>query len=128
MLTKKAKLAENQPKITENVNPNPYIHPSSVNKTTEKQKIAKSRTRLIIRYDAGFGNCLFIRGSGANLNWQKGIALHNINRDEWIWETDLNFKSCEFKILFNDQEFETGDNHFLTMGACIQYAPKFAQK
>jgi hypothetical protein len=90
----------------------------------EKRKGAAT-TRVIVKYDVGFGNALFIRGKGINLNWNKGILLRNTKKDEWVWETDAPFSACEFKVLLNDREFELGDNHPLTQGSAIQYAPKF---
>lgn len=91
--------------------------------TTEAHK--GSKTRVMVKYDVGFGNNLFLRGKGANLSWDKGIALKNHKNDEWIWETDVPFSSCEFKVLVNDRCFEIGDNHTLTSGASIQYTPRF---
>jgi hypothetical protein len=90
----------------------------------EKKKGA-STTRVIVKYDVGFGNALYIRGKGANLNWDKGIMLRNVKPNEWHWETDLPFNACEFKILINDNEYEAGDNHPLTAGSSIQYTPRF---
>ncbi len=90
----------------------------------EKRK-PTSKTRITIKFDVGFGNALFIRGTGANLSWDKGIMLRNTKPDEWVWETASSFAACEFKVLINDKEFELGDNHPLTQGAAIQFTPKF---
>ena len=83
------------------------------------------KTRVTVKYDVGFNNTLYLRGKGANLSWDKGIPLKNIKRDEWTWETDALFSTCEFKVLVNDKHYETGENHTLTCGASIQYTPKF---
>lgn len=82
-------------------------------------------TRIVINYDVGFSNNLFIRGNGANLSWSKGIMLRNTGSDEWTWEMNQTFDSCEFKVLVNDSHYEQGDNHLLTCGDCIQYTPQF---
>ena len=37
-------------------------------------------TRIVINYDVGFSNNLFIRGNGANLSWSKGIMLRNTGK------------------------------------------------
>jgi hypothetical protein len=84
-----------------------------------------AQTRIVIKYDAGFGNELFIRGKGANLNWEKGILLKNTKADEWIWDSTLPFTACEFKILLNDTQYESGENHPLICGSSVQYTPKF---
>lgn len=54
--------------------------------TLTKKRSKEGSTRVVIHYDVGFGNNLFIRGSGANLSWDKGILLHNIRPDEWVWK------------------------------------------
>lgn len=82
-------------------------------------------TRVIIKYDVGFNNALYIRGKGANLSWDHGTPLKNISRDEWVWETDAPFTQCEFKILINDNQFEQGENHLLTAGKSLQLTPAF---
>ncbi|MEI8364903.1 MAG: hypothetical protein WCF65_00655 [Parachlamydiaceae bacterium] len=82
-------------------------------------------TQIVIKYDVGFNNHLFLRGKGANLSWEKGIPLKNVKRDEWTWETSTPFSSCEFKVLINDIHYETGENHKLNCGASVHYTPKF---
>lgn len=107
--------------------------PSSATQTTLFNTSATSshdskkgpKTRIIIKYDVGFNNSLTLRGKGANLSWEKGIPLKNIKADEWVWETDTPFTSCEFKVLINDKHYEVGNNHTLICGARIQYTPKF---
>lgn len=99
-------------------------------KTTQHQEIdsnknTPSKTRITVKYDSGFSNQLYIRGQGANLNWNKGQLLKNVKTDEWIWETNEQFTDCEFKILINDHIYENGDNHCLKEGCSIVYTPRF---
>lgn len=84
-----------------------------------------TKTRITVKYDVGFHNNLYIRGTGANLNWNKGVPMKNVKADEWIWETDASFPSGEFKVLINDRIYETGPNHPLKSGTNIQYTPHF---
>ena len=84
-----------------------------------------SRTKVTVRYDAGFSNNLYIRGSGAGLNWERGVMLKNIGPDEWVWEASGPISDCEFKVLINDQRFEQGENHHLQDGKVVQYTPTF---
>ncbi|WP_068466889.1 hypothetical protein [Candidatus Protochlamydia phocaeensis] len=85
----------------------------------------QQKTRLTIKYDVGYNNQLYIRGKGANLNWEKGQPLKNVKADEWTWETDQHFSQCEFKILINDRTYEQGDNHLINCGASMTYTPHF---
>lgn len=98
---------------------------SETNNTEPLKGSKSSKTRLVVKYDAGFNNNLFIRGSGLNLSWDKGVALKNISADEWVWETEAPFSTCEFKVLINDEHYELGENHRIGYHSSIQYSPRF---
>lgn len=83
------------------------------------------KTRIIVKHNIGFNNTLYLRGNGMNLNWNKGVPLKNVKADEWMWETDLPFSAFEFKVLINDRQYETGDNHRMTARGTMQYTPRF---
>jgi hypothetical protein len=85
----------------------------------------KGKTIIVVRKDVGFNNNLFIRGQGANLSWDKGIKLTNVKANEWVYEIDEPFATCEFKVLLNDEQYETGKNHLLESGAIFEYIPYF---
>lgn len=85
----------------------------------------KNKTKITIKYDAGFPNILYLRGEGANLSWDQGIPLRNIRPDEWEWETDASFIFGEFKVLINDEQYEVGENHKLVQGTTVCYTPNF---
>ncbi|MBS4168187.1 CBM20 domain-containing protein [Parachlamydia sp. AcF125] len=103
--------------------PSTQIAPQKIHPPAAKQPV---KSRVVIRYDVGFNNHLYIRGNGADLSWDKGIKLKNIKADEWIWETEIPFHACEFKVLINDQIYEEGDNHPLQYKGCVEFTPKFS--
>ena len=100
---------------------------------TTKQSLVKNKTelkkgpktRVVIKYDVGFNNFLSLRGKGGGLTWEKGTALKNVKYDEWVWETETSFTTCEFKVLINDCQYEIGENHPISCGASFQYTPQF---
>jgi hypothetical protein len=92
---------------------------------TRPHPLPQAKTRILVKYDVGFKNHLYIRGNGAGLSWNKGQPLKNIGRDEWIWETQLPFAECEFKTLINDERYEQGENHRIVSGKFFQYTPRF---
>jgi hypothetical protein len=94
-------------------------------KMKEASRSKKENTRIVVRYNVGYDNHLFIRGNGPGLNWEHGVMLKNIGPDEWVWETTAHFKDCEFKVLINDQQFENGENHHIDDGGAVQYTPNF---
>jgi hypothetical protein len=107
------------------------LHPTSPSLQTSPQDKSpfhdkkKVKTKVVIKYDCGFGNSLYIRGTGPGLSWEHGLQLKNHRPDEWVWETEAPFTRCEFKIILNDKQYEIGDNHMLIAGSAIQYSPKF---
>ncbi len=91
-----------------------------------KRKPKKDKTRIVVQYDAGFANQVYLRGTGLpELNWAKGIPLKNVKPGEWVWETDVSFTNGEFKVLINDQTYESGENHHIYPGTSIRINPKF---
>lgn len=119
MLTKKSPSNATKQRSTSN----------STRKTTSKkstQPAKNARTRIVVRYDVGFNNALYIRGNGPHhLNWERGLPLRNLRADEWVWETDAKFNNGEFKILINDHTFEVGPNRSLKHGSEIEFTPHF---
>jgi hypothetical protein len=110
----------------ENYSPNPtFAQPQAGAIKATPYSTKGPKTRITVKYDIGFGRMLFLRGRGANLSWDKGVALKNMSADEWVWETDTPFSTCEFKVLINDREYEIGENHPLTCGANVSYTPRF---
>lgn len=99
---------------------------SEVSGSKGLQEKKTEKTRITIHYDVGFNNHVYLRGHGAGLSWEKGIKLKNVKPDEWMWETDLPFNHCEFKVLINDQCYEAGENHQIKGGNSIKYTPKFS--
>jgi len=84
------------------------------------------KTKVIVHYDCGFGNSLFIRGEGiSTLSWDKGAAMKNISHNLWSWESQRPLSSMEFKVLINDKEFERGGNHAVCYGQKIEITPQF---
>lgn len=121
---------KNNPESSESASSQATLHGTAVaNQNTATMTSAPKRkgptTRIVVKFDVGFSNSVYLRGKGANLSWDKGILLKNQKADEWTWETDVPFTSCEFKVLINDRDFEVGDNHPLNCGATVQYTPKF---
>ncbi|MFV0341168.1 MAG: hypothetical protein ACK5MA_11185 [Parachlamydiaceae bacterium] len=91
----------------------------------ESAASSEPKTKLSIKYDCGYPNTLTIRGEGGNLSWDKGIPLKNIKSNEWVFETDTVFNKCQFKILINDEIYETGANRIMVHGTQSHYTPKF---
>ncbi len=93
------------------------------------RKIAPVRveptTTIIARIDAGFGNDIYLRGSGAGLSWEEGALMENTRSDEWVWQSNEVDKELEFKVLINDHEWSGGPNGVVFPGATVVFEPSF---
>jgi hypothetical protein len=102
-------------------------------KTTAKKAVAKTRsgpveppvTTIVARIDAGFGNSLFIRGVGADLDWDEGVHMECVATDEWRFTTSAAAEQLEVKLLLNDDRWSTGDNLVVKAGEELVVAPSF---
>ena len=90
-----------------------------------KKKPAKVVTTIIAKIDAGFGNDLYIRGSGAGLSWDAGVQMKNTDSETWTWESDSLSSELEFKVLINDYSWSGGPNGVVFPGATVVFEPLF---
>ena len=85
----------------------------------------KKTTRVIAKFDAGWGNQLFIRGLGGGLDWNAGVPMQCIGEDEWLWEQAVSKGNVTFKVLVNDSQWSDGDDVVVAAGDTIICHPKF---
>ena len=83
------------------------------------------KTSIIARVDVGFGNQLYIRGTGADLSWEKGLPLENVSSYEWAFATTNAKSDVTFKFLINDELWAEGDNVIAAKGATSISSPVF---
>lgn len=94
-------------------------------KCATKKCASKKITRIIAKINVGWGNSLFIRGAGAELNWDKGVAMQCISEDEWLWEQYVPKGDITFKLLVNDSQWSVGDDFVVSAGESIICRPEF---
>ena len=90
-----------------------------------KAASANKLTRVLVKYNAGWGNQLFIRGTGAGLDWQRGIPMQCVGEDEWLWEQLVPNGSVAFKVLLNDNQWCSGEDYLVNAGDSIICRPEF---
>lgn len=84
------------------------------------------QTTVIIHYDAGYGNSLYIRGNTLPLNWNFGQKCRNVDSNTWMFVMERPVSgNVEFKVLLNDSTWETGNNHVVQVGNTIEIWPSF---
>ncbi|MDP4610212.1 MAG: hypothetical protein NWT02_03395 [Opitutales bacterium] len=84
------------------------------------------QTSLIARVDVGFGNSLYVRGSGAGLSWSKGTLLDNVTPYEWALKSTKAKGEVTFKFLINDEIWAEGENLTVAVGGTSISSPIFA--
>lgn len=99
---------------------------SCCKKSGSKELCKKSLTVIKVKANIGWGNTIYIRGEGANLNWEEGIAMENISDDEWVWTSNHRCKSLTFKLLINDKIWSEGENYAVEKGGNVEVLPHFA--
>ncbi len=88
------------------------------------------KTKITVKFDAGWGNKLFVRGNGPGMgDWgkEKAKELRNEGGDIWTFEIEGN-KEFDYKLLINNDEnrWEKLDgNHTAKCGTKEQIVPKF---
>ena len=96
-------------------------------KKTAKKAPAKAKktTKIIAKFNAGWGNQIFIRGVGGGMSWDCGIPMQCIGEDEWLWEQSIPSGEITFKFLINDIAWSIGEDIVLSAGDTIICHPTF---
>lgn len=98
---------------------------TSTRATTKSTRKPVALTTIVAKTDVGFGNTLHLRGSGANLSWDKGVLMGCAQADEWVWSSDSVKGEVEFKVLINDEIWAHGANATVAAGERIVIEPTF---
>lgn len=88
-------------------------------------KPAATKTTIVAKYDAGFGNSLYLRGEGAGLSWDTGVLMTCVAADEWIYTVENSRKPLAVKVLINDTTWSAGPNIDVPVGETVVFTPSF---
>lgn len=100
--------------------PSPAVVPAV--KTVASKPVV---TTITARIDVGFGNALFIRGEGAGLSWDQGLAMECVAGDLWRVVLAESARAYTFKFLVNDLTWSTGPDFTAACGTSVTLAPEF---
>lgn len=84
-----------------------------------------ARVTLVAKVDIGFGNALFVRGSGPGLSWDKGTPLECTSTDTWTIALPAVEQPFTFKFVLNDSAWSTGDDFSAAPGETVTVTPSF---
>jgi hypothetical protein len=86
----------------------------------------KSNTVVTASVFIGIGNKPFIRGSGAGLSWESGVAMEFEEIGKWTWHAPIDLQeTVEIQIYRNDQDPDTHGRFTLKPGQRLDLSPVF---
>ena len=99
------------------------VVPSKVKK---RVRTKKSDSAVVASVFIGIGNKPFVRGSGAGLNWDKGIAMEFVEIGKWQWiaPADLD-EPVELQLYRNDEDVDSTGKYTLEPGQQLDISPVF---
>jgi len=86
---------------------------------------AASLTVIAARVDIGFGNHLFLRGTGPGLSWETGVPMANVGSDLWTVDLIGATSPIHCKFLINDTLWSAGPDYVVDPGAQLEVTPLF---
>jgi hypothetical protein len=102
------------------------LAPSPAAASTVKSVATKPvLTTINARIDVGFGNALFLRGEGAGLSWEEGLAMKCVESDLWRIVLAESARAHTFKFLINDVTWSTGPDFSAACGTNVTLTPEF---
>jgi hypothetical protein len=106
----------------------PKIKQSAATSLAAPAMMAKPKAAgvtITAKVDVGFGNALFLRGSGAGLNWSKGTPLACVSSDTWRIVLPGADSPFAFKFVLNDTAWSTGKDYLAGPGDTVTVTPAF---
>ena len=86
---------------------------------------AAAATVITAKVDVGFGNMLYLRGSGPGLSWDKGIPLDCVGDAQWTVSLRGAVRPVAFKFLLNDESWCLGADYIAAPGIHVTLTPSF---
>jgi hypothetical protein len=82
-------------------------------------------TFISAQVDIGFGNLLFVRGSGPGLSWDRGVAMDCVGTGLWTVSVKNAAEPVVFKVLVNDISWSSGEDYVVSPGQSVTISPSF---
>ena len=82
-------------------------------------------TFITAKIDIGFGNQLFLRGTGPGLSWDHGLVMDCVGTGLWTIGVKHATAPVTFKVLVNDLSWSAGEDYVVEPGQSITITPSF---
>lgn len=104
----------------------PAVKAPAVKASAAKAPAQKSAGTVITALvDVGFGNTLYVRGEGAGLSWDSGIALESVSDNKWAITLPAATSPIVYKFLINDFNWSVGEDFQANSGSSVTVTPAF---
>ncbi|MET0262395.1 MAG: hypothetical protein ABW223_05825 [Rariglobus sp.] len=104
----------------------PVAKSASAKAPAVKASTPKARATVVTALvDVGFGNTLYVRGEGAGLSWEKGVALDCTGDTKWSISLPASGKTVIYKFLLNDVSWSSGADFVVESGTSVTVEPTF---
>jgi hypothetical protein len=82
-------------------------------------------TFISAKIDIGFGNHLYVRGTGPGLSWDHGLAMDCVGTGLWTSTVKNATAPVTFKVLVNDLTWCEGNDFVVEPGQSVTVNPTF---
>ena len=82
-------------------------------------------TFISAKIDIGFGNHLYVRGTGPGLTWDHGLAMDCVGANLWTSTVKHATAPVTFKLLVNDATWSLGNDFVVEPGQSVTVTPAF---
>jgi hypothetical protein len=83
-------------------------------------------TSVVANVMIGIGNKPYLRGEGAGLSWDEGVAMNFIEIGKWAWTPPRKNASLTVQLYRNDEEPDKGGKIEVKSGEEIEITPDFS--
>lgn len=92
----------------------------------KRARTKKSDTAVIASVFIGIGNKPYLRGSGAGLNWESGVAMEFEEIGKWRWLAPADLETpIELQLFRNDEDPDSTGKYTLEPGQQLDLSPVF---
>lgn len=97
---------------------------TAVKKAATKKATPAPLTTIVAQTDVGWGSSIYLRGEGAGLSWDEGVAMDHVD-GAWTWSTTAAKEGVTFKFILNDEAWAVGENLSVAAGGTSISSPTF---
>lgn len=89
-------------------------------------RLKRNETGVVASVFIGIGNKPYVRGDGAGLNWETGVAMEFEEIGKWRWTAPVDAKKpFEIQLFRNDEDPDSSGKYTVNPGQRLDVSPNF---